>query len=45
MTVSYKPDHGLKAQLHESTAYGLVKEPEKEDGANLVYRSEFTTLN
>lgn len=44
MTVSHKPDHGLQAQLHEDTAYGTVKEPEKEDGANLVYRKGFRDL-
>ena len=40
MTVSHKPDHGVAAQLHEDTAYGAVKEPEKE-GGNLVYRKDF----
>src|SRR6266404_1363077 len=45
MTVSHKPDHGIEAQLHEDTAYGSVKEPEKEDGGNLVYRKAFLALN
>lgn len=45
MTVSHKPDHGVQGQLHEDTAYGLVKEPEKEEGANLVYRKGFLDLN
>jgi CRISPR-associated endonuclease Csn1 len=45
MTVSHKPDHGVQAQLHEDTAYGAVKHPEKEGGANLVYRKNFTDLN
>jgi CRISPR-associated endonuclease Csn1 len=45
MTVSHKPDHGLAAQLHEDTAYGVVKNPEKEDGGNLVYRKAFMALN
>ncbi len=45
MTVSHKPDHGLQAQLHEDTAYGTVAEPEKEGGANLVYRKGFRDLN
>ena len=44
MTVSHKPDHGVQAQLHEDTAYGAVKEPEKE-GGNLVYRKAFPMLN
>jgi CRISPR-associated endonuclease Csn1 len=45
MTVSHKPDHGVQAQLHEDTAYGTVKQPEKEGGANLVYRKPFVALN
>lgn len=45
MIVSHKPDHGLQAQLHEDTAYGTIKEPQKEDGANLVYRKGFRDLS
>lgn len=45
MTVSHKADHGLQAQLHEDTAYGIIKDPEKENGANLVYRKDFRNLN
>ena len=45
MTVSHKPDHGVQAQLHEDTAYGTVKNPDKEGGANLVYRKPFLALN
>ncbi|MGH6678670.1 MAG: type II CRISPR RNA-guided endonuclease Cas9, partial [Bradyrhizobium sp.] len=45
MIVSHKPDHGLQARLHEDTAYGTIGEPEKEDGANLVYRKDFRNLN
>jgi CRISPR-associated endonuclease Csn1 len=45
MVVSHKPDHGLQAQLHEDTAYGTIKEPKNEDGANLVYRKGFRDLN
>ena len=44
MIVSHKPDHGLAAQLHEDTAYGVVQNPEKE-GGNLVYRKDFLALN
>lgn len=44
MVVSHKPDHGVQGKLHEDTAYGLVKEPEKE-GANLVYRKPIEALN
>ncbi len=44
MIVSHKPDHGSQGKLHEDTAYGFVKEPEKE-GANLVYRKPIESLN
>ena len=44
MVVSHKPDHGVQGKLHEETAYGFVKQPEKE-GANLVYRKPFANLN
>jgi len=44
MTVSHKPDHGVQGKLHEDTAYGFVKEPEKE-GGNLVYRKPIESLN
>jgi CRISPR-associated endonuclease Csn1 len=53
MTVSHRPDHGQAGQgtrgatlgkLHEDTAYGPVKHPDKEDG-NLVYRKSFRDLN
>jgi CRISPR-associated endonuclease Csn1 len=44
MTVSHKPDHGVRGKLHEDTAYGFVKDPEKE-GANLVYRKPIESLN
>jgi CRISPR-associated endonuclease Csn1 len=44
MIVSYKPDHGVQGKLHEDTAYGFVKEPDKE-GANLVYRKPIESLN
>lgn len=44
MVVSHKPDHGVQGKLHENTAYGFVKEPERED-ANLVYRKPIEALN
>ena len=44
MMVSHKPDHGHGGKLHEDTAYGFVKEPDKE-GANLVYRKPIESLN
>nr|WP_051661296.1 type II CRISPR RNA-guided endonuclease Cas9 [Bosea sp. 117] len=43
MVVSHKPDHGKGGRLHEDTAYGLVKEPEKEAG-NLVRRKDLASL-
>lgn len=45
MIVSHKPEHGVQAQLHEDTAYGTVKEPDKEDGGTLVYRKAFLALS
>lgn len=45
MTVAHKSDHGVGGQLHEDTAYGSIKHPEKEGGANLVYRTGFLSLN
>ena len=54
MIVSHKADHGslglrmgardnTSGQLHEDTAYGILKNPE--GGANLVYRKAFRDLN
>ena len=43
MTVSHRPDHAASDKLHEATAYGRVKNPDRE-GANLVYRKDFTAL-
>jgi CRISPR-associated endonuclease Csn1 len=43
--ISLRPDHGEGGRLHEETAYGLVSDPEKEEGANLVYRKPFVGLN
>ncbi len=45
IVVSHKPDHGTQGRLHEETAYGLVRHPEKEDGYNLVYRKPLLDLN
>lgn len=45
VTVSFKPDHGKAGPLHQETAYGLIKEPEKEDGFNLVYRKPLIHLS
>lgn len=45
IVVSYKPEHGTQGRLHEETAYGLVKEPDHEDGATLIYRKAIADLN
>jgi CRISPR-associated endonuclease Csn1 len=45
MTVSHKAEHGLQGKLHEDTAYGVIENPGKEDGANLAYRKAFLALN
>ena len=43
--VSHRPDHGRAGKLHEETAYGLVADPDAEDGYNLVYRKPLVSLN
>ncbi|HEX6958513.1 MAG TPA: type II CRISPR RNA-guided endonuclease Cas9 [Ferrovibrio sp.] len=45
LVVSHKPDHGIGGKLHEETAYGLIRDPAKEDGATLVYRKPLAGLN
>jgi len=45
IVVSYKPEHSPSGRLHEETAYGIVRDPEREDGATLVYRKAFADLN
>jgi len=43
--VSHRPDHGVAGQLHEDTAYGLVRDPARWDGNNLVFRKPVTALS
>jgi CRISPR-associated endonuclease Csn1 len=43
--VSVKPDHGIQGRLHEDTAYGLVADPDAEEGFTVVYRKNFLDLN
>lgn len=43
--ISHKPDHGVQGRLHEDSSYGIVKHPEKEGGATLVYRKGLAGLN
>ena len=38
IVVSHKPDHGAGGQLHEETAYGVVEDPDAENGMTLVAR-------
>ena len=38
MTVSHKPDHGVQGRLHEDTSYGIVQQPDMENGRHLVHR-------
>ena len=45
IVVSHRPDHGRAGKLHEETAYGLVADPDAEDGYNLVYRKLLVSLN
>jgi CRISPR-associated endonuclease Csn1 len=44
LVVSHKADHGTQGQLHEETAYGLVADPEAEEGYNLVSRKPLADL-
>lgn len=45
IVVSHKLDRGTAGRLHEDTAYGLIAEPDREDGFNLVFRKPLTALN
>ncbi|MFZ5789453.1 MAG: type II CRISPR RNA-guided endonuclease Cas9 [Pseudomonadota bacterium] len=45
IVVSYKPEHGVQGRLHEETAYGLIKNPGRENGATLIYRKAIADLN
>ncbi|MDK9720216.1 MAG: type II CRISPR RNA-guided endonuclease Cas9 [Rhodospirillales bacterium] len=45
IVISHKPDHGVQGRLHEDSSYGIVKHPEKEGGATLVYRKGLAGLN
>lgn len=45
LVVHHRPDHGKAGKLHEETAYGLVRDPEAEEGHNLVYRKPLLSLN
>ena len=45
MVVSHKPDHGIEGQLHEDTAYGLVKQPDKEGDKFFVRRKPIENLS
>ena len=43
--VSHRPDHSVNGKLLDETAYGLVKDPPKWSGHNLVYRKPIESLN
>ena len=43
MTVSHRPDHAAAGRLHEATAYGTVRYPDRE-GGNLVCRKPLKGL-
>jgi CRISPR-associated endonuclease Csn1 len=44
MVVSHRADHGVGGKLHEDTAYGFVKQPEKEGGKFFVRRKPIESL-
>jgi len=45
IVISHRPEHGIQGRLLEDTAYGVVADPAKEDGYNLVYRRPIAGLN
>lgn len=45
LIVSHRPDHGKEGALFEDTAYGLIADPAKEDGCNLVFRKPVAGLS
>lgn len=42
--VSYKPDHGVAAALHNDTAYGLVSGPDEKGASMIRYRKSIADL-
>jgi CRISPR-associated endonuclease Csn1 len=44
LVVSHKPDHGTTGKLHEETAYGIVSDPTRAEGATLVSRKPIEAL-
>jgi CRISPR-associated endonuclease Csn1 len=44
MVVAHRADHGVGGKLHEDTAYGFVKKPEKEGGKFFVRRKPIESL-
>src|SRR3546814_1121334 len=42
--VSLRPDHGTGGRLHEETAYGLVRDPAREDGRSEEHTAELQSL-
>ena len=43
--VSHRPNHSANGKLLDETAYGLIKDPSKWNGHNLVYRKPIENLN
>ncbi|WP_279254053.1 type II CRISPR RNA-guided endonuclease Cas9 [Candidatus Seongchinamella marina] len=44
LVVSYKPDHGVQAALHNETAYGLVSPPDDRGVSTVRYRKAISAL-
>ena len=44
IAVSHKPDHGVEAELYNSTAYGIVEGPDEKGVSMVVHRKPLTKL-
>ena len=44
IAVSHKPDHGVEAKLHNSTAYGIVEGPNEKGVSMVVHRKPLIDL-
>jgi CRISPR-associated endonuclease Csn1 len=45
IVISYKPEHAASGKLHEETAYGIIRHPDRYGDETLVYRKPFADLN
>ena len=45
LAVSHKPDHGVEAQLHNDTAFGIVEPPDEKGVSMVVHRKPLVGLS